>query len=285
MTTRNMSRSLKLGLITLAIVILAVLGIAANRPGAGRFGRAGGWAGGGESGSPGSFDRMLATLDLSADQKAKVQAVIDAHQGKMTDLWFDHAEARKLVERAIRQPGTDPAAIKTASAKRADAELAVELERAKTWSEIYPLLTDAQHQTITDRQAKFQQHSNKIGDRKAQSNRPGAGGFMSGRMFGHLDLTDAQQAQFQTIMTAHQDNFAKLHQDDRAANAQIRSAVLAPVFDAQAVQNACSADAAAHEGMALERVQVYTAAYALLTDAQKAQLEHRRERFQQLQKL
>jgi Spy/CpxP family protein refolding chaperone len=51
----------------------------------------------------GSFERMAEQLNLTADQKTKVQAIMEAHRQKMLDLRNDTGQDRQAKRKAVAE--------------------------------------------------------------------------------------------------------------------------------------------------------------------------------------
>lgn len=276
------------------LFLLAAPFIGAARPGRGEdhFGRGRGHAERGLHGPMHGLRLMLENMDLSAGQETAARGIMDAHRSRLEDLGFDLLEAHKLLDKSIRQPVTDTAAVKAACARQAEVDKQLELERGGVWAGIYPLLTPDQQTRMKGKLAGLETgierfHRGRQTGKSDRGDRRGRhpGLRLPGHLFGRVDLSDAQKDQIRTILEERAPAMKSLVQADRDGHARLRAVIAAPAVDTAAIEQACLVHAQAHEGLALQRAGIHAAVWALLTDTQKARLEHRQERIQRLRKL
>lgn len=230
--------------------------------------------------------RVLGRLGLSEEQKARVGEIVKSRASEMEDLRFDLMEGQKLLRRATTQPEADSQAVRAACDRVAAAELQVKLGEAKTWSGVLPILTDEQKEKLDGflgrREGRRGGHRGEMADAEPREFAPGG---PLGRMLSKLALTDEQKAQVKAVVETSKDSAQAALRADRQCHRDVLKEVVGPEFDQAALEKACAAHAAAHVEIALKRAEMYASLYRILTDEQKREIEHRRERMERIQRL
>jgi Spy/CpxP family protein refolding chaperone len=106
------------------------------------------------------LQRIADKLNLTADQRTQIKAVIVGEKDTLAPLLSTLHDARKNLRNAIRAGDASEATVRTASAKVAAAEADLAVERMKLYGKIAPILTDAQRQQL----AGLQQHADEFVD-------------------------------------------------------------------------------------------------------------------------
>lgn len=128
---------LKTGLaVTFITMAAAGAAIAAGMPPAG--------GGPGWRGRGGPLKGALASLNLSADQQAKVQALLAQEQPQFAALREQAQSARKALKATLQAATPDPAAVGSAMLQVKAARQAVRAEMTKVHDAIVPILTPEQ---------------------------------------------------------------------------------------------------------------------------------------------
>jgi Spy/CpxP family protein refolding chaperone len=91
-------------------------------------------------------------------------------------------------------------------------------------------------------------------------------------LLGRLDLTDEQGQQVRAILSEHKEELLAIAAAEHAGRAALRQAIHRPAVDVGAVTAAAGVIARADVQLSLERAQIFAAVYAVLTDAQRAEL-------------
>jgi Spy/CpxP family protein refolding chaperone len=143
MSTRKLAM---VGALVAAIAAAAGTSAQAQAPANGQPGmrRPGGPGGG--MGPLGDIGLPLPALNLRDEQKAQVQAVIEAHRAELEQLAQRIGPAHQAVRQAIETVPVDETLIRAKSAELAAAEADGAVLRARVRSEIWALLTAEQQQ-------------------------------------------------------------------------------------------------------------------------------------------
>jgi len=99
---------------------------------------------------PRIFQRVAGKLNLTADQRAQIKAVLSSEKETLQPLLARLRDARKNLRAAIRSSDANETAVRAASATVAAAEADLAVERMKIYGKIAPILTDEQRQRISD---------------------------------------------------------------------------------------------------------------------------------------
>jgi Spy/CpxP family protein refolding chaperone len=94
--------------------------------------------------------RLADKLDLSADQRQAVRQILVSDKDTLKSLLERVHTARVDLRTAIRADQPSETAVRAASAKVADAEADMAVERMKLYAKIRPVLTDAQRAKISE---------------------------------------------------------------------------------------------------------------------------------------
>ncbi len=95
------------------------------------------------------LQRIADKLNLTADQRTQIKAVIAGEKDTLGPLLTAMHDARKNLRTAIRADDASEASVRAASAKVAAAEADLAVERLKLYGKIAPILTVAQRQQLT----------------------------------------------------------------------------------------------------------------------------------------
>ena len=109
----------------------------------------------------------------------------------------------------------------------------------------------------------------------------GPGGGFEGRIFGNLNLTDAQKQQIQQITARYHESFKALRQQNRGQGAKGYDPFSGAAFDEAAVRAAAQARANEMVEMEVARAHMMYEIYNVLTPEQKAQLAQERQQREQ----
>jgi protein CpxP len=99
----------------------------------------------------------------------------------------------------------------------------------------------------------------------------------AGRLFGQLDLTDAQKAQIKQIRESHNQNVRSLRNEIRTKRQEIRQATESGSFNEALVSQKLAEIAPLEAKLMGERFRVHQETLAVLTPEQKTKLEQLRE--------
>jgi len=92
----------------------------------------------------------LAILNLNADQKAQIKAVLSGEKDILMPLLGQLHDARKDLRAAIHAGDANETNVRAAAAKVAAVEGDLAVERMKIYGKIAPILTDEQRRQIAD---------------------------------------------------------------------------------------------------------------------------------------
>lgn len=214
-------------------------------------------------------------LDLTSDQKEQMKAVLARHKDRMQELRAARQEARKAQPPILRQAQQDPSAIREAASRMAKVELDTHLEQATLFSEIYPILTDVQRETLANQQARAGEHrmerAGKFAERRNEGDRP-AFPFL-----GRLNLTDDQKAKVKTLMDSSRESVKALRESNRKDRENLQLAIHKPTVDRKSIEEISARISDTQLQLAIHRAETFKALHSILTDEQKKMLEERRE--------
>jgi len=94
--------------------------------------------------------RLAEKLNLTADQKAQIKAVLSGEKDTLMPLLGQLHDARKGLRAAIHASDANETAVRAAAAKVAAVEGDLAVERMKIYGKIAPILTDEQRRQIAD---------------------------------------------------------------------------------------------------------------------------------------
>jgi Spy/CpxP family protein refolding chaperone len=106
------------------------------------------------SGRAGLLQRIASKLNLTADQRTQIKAVLVGEKDTLAPLLAAVHDARKNLRDAIRAGGATETSVRAASAKVASAEADLAVERMKLYGKIAPILTDAQREQLAGMQQR-----------------------------------------------------------------------------------------------------------------------------------
>lgn len=130
----------------------------------------------------GRWQRMFAKLDLSAEQQAEMQKLCDANRGQAEQLRARMVEVRRQLRQAMAPNNFDEKALRKVAAEKHLLQTELMVNRARTHSQIYALLTPEQ-QELADlaRKMKQLQGPNPRAGRGGMGGKGGRGGLGMGR--------------------------------------------------------------------------------------------------------
>lgn len=96
-----------------------------------------GWPGGGRGAG---MRRMLATLNLSADQEARIQEILRSRRQTLDPLVDQAAEARRQLVDTARASEANETAVRSAAERVGKAQAALALARAQTMAQVTQVL-------------------------------------------------------------------------------------------------------------------------------------------------
>lgn len=102
----------------------------------------------------GAIREVLASLDLTAEQKADIKEILKGQRPVMEPLRDQVVAARRDLFEAIHAPDLDEGGVRAASDRLARAQTAMAIERARTVARVRELLTDEQRKTLDGARAK-----------------------------------------------------------------------------------------------------------------------------------
>ena len=94
--------------------------------------------------------RIAEKLNLTADQKAQIKAVLRGEKDTLMPLVGQLHDARKGLRAAIHASDANETTVRAAAAKVAAVEGDLAVERMKIYGKIAPILTDEQRRQIAD---------------------------------------------------------------------------------------------------------------------------------------
>jgi periplasmic protein CpxP/Spy len=113
----------------------------------------------------------------------------------------------------------------------------------------------------------------------------GGGDFFGGPMFDYLDLSDAQRAQIEQIMTKEKPTLEPLFKQEMESHKQMMQLVQSGAFDEAKAQAIATQGAQIHAQLEVQHARVASEAYQVLTADQKTKLAQfmakREQRFEQ----
>ena len=210
-------------------------------------------------------------LNLTPEQRAQIRVVLEAHQADLTSLVEREAASRTVLFQAIHQPDVNEQAVRLASRAVAavDADLAV--ERAQVYSEISPILTEAQKAEI----AAFTERVRSL----VQSDLERSVGPRAG--LNKLNLSDEQRAAIRAIIESHAAALDTLVSQELDSRSALIAAIRQPQVDEASVREASAAVAAIDVELAVERAEIVAEIEDTLTPEQRAKLASVQERLRQ----
>jgi Spy/CpxP family protein refolding chaperone len=104
---------------------------------------------------------MAQRLNLADDQKARIQTILQAEKATLTSLVGQLHSARQNLRAAIRASDANETSVRAASARVAEAEADLAVERMKIYGKIAPILTEEQRRQISD----GERHADVLADR------------------------------------------------------------------------------------------------------------------------
>jgi Spy/CpxP family protein refolding chaperone len=113
----------------------------------------------------------------------------------------------------------------------------------------------------------------------------GGDDFFGGRMFRHLDLSDAQRTQIKQIMVKEKPTMEPLFKQEMQTHDQMRQLIQSGSFDEAKAQSIATQGAQIHAQLEVQHARIASEAYQVLTAEQKAKLAQfmaeRQQRWQQ----
>jgi len=216
---------------------------------------------------------LLIRLDLTGEQRAEIRQILAAHRPQLEQLLRDEADSRRVLRQAIHQVEVDGAAIAAAAGTVAAVDLALAEERARIFTEIYPLLTPDQ---VAEVAAFTAQARAAVAGRIGQLDPAGAGLPNAAldllEQVSRLELTPWQLLRLAQILADHRDELVELVQEELAARQALLSAIRQPAVNEPALWATSEAVAAVDLRLALERAAVFAEAARVLSSEQQEQV-------------
>jgi Spy/CpxP family protein refolding chaperone len=108
------------------------------------------------------LERAADKLNLTADQRTQIKAVLAGEKETLVPLVSAVHDARKGLRTAIRASDASEASVRAASASVAAAEANLAVERMKLYGKIAPLLTDSQRQQLAELQSRADEFTDRV---------------------------------------------------------------------------------------------------------------------------
>jgi len=108
------------------------------------------------------MQRVAEKLNLTEAQRSQIREIFASEKDRLQPVLTRLHDARKNLRDAIHATSADENAVRAASAKVADAEADLAVERMKVYGKIAPVLTDEQRQKISEfeqRADEFAEHA------------------------------------------------------------------------------------------------------------------------------
>jgi periplasmic protein CpxP/Spy len=145
------------GALVLAAALLLGVGVAGFAQEGPRGEHGGRPHGGPGRGGRGGFVPFLRDLNLSDAQKAQVKQLADSFEESTKPLRERLDALRESEMDGLKDGAFNEAAVRTAAQERANAHVELEVARARSWSQVYALLTTEQKAQIAERRQQFEQ--------------------------------------------------------------------------------------------------------------------------------
>lgn len=219
--------------------------------------------------------RMIAgfveRLDLTAEQRAQIRVVLQAHEADLVALVEREAASRLVLFQAIHQAEVNEPAVRLAhrAVAAADADLAV--ERAEIYTEIEPILTDTQKAELI---AFTERVRTVVREDVERSLGPRAG-------LNKLNLSDEQRAAIRAIVDAHSTAIETLAVQELEARSALVETIRMTEVNESAVREASSVVAAVDVELAVERAEIIAEIEDTLTPEQREKLAKAQDRLRQ----
>jgi Spy/CpxP family protein refolding chaperone len=107
----------KRGLVA-ALAVAAVAGVGVTLAQGSGWGPGGGWGHGGHGFGEGRLERMLGSVDATADQEKKIWAIVDGARGEIRPIMRDFRDTRGQLATLLSAPTIDRAAVEKLRAER-----------------------------------------------------------------------------------------------------------------------------------------------------------------------
>ena len=100
------------------------------------------------------LQRIAERLELTADQKSKIEPIFSGEKERLQPLLAALHHARKNLRAAIHASAANETAVRAASAKAASAEADLAVERMKLYAKLAPVLNDEQRAKLAELEAR-----------------------------------------------------------------------------------------------------------------------------------
>ena len=107
------------------------------------------------------FQHAAERLELSADQKSQIKAIVTGEKAQLQTLLTALHDARKEMRAAIHAGDANEKSVRATAAKAASADADLAVERMKIYAKIAPVLTDAQRAKITELETRLDEFSSR----------------------------------------------------------------------------------------------------------------------------
>jgi protein CpxP len=101
------------------------------------------------------LQRVAEKLNLSDEQRTQIKSELKDEKDTLKSLFTRLHEARKGLREALHASDATEASVRTASAKVADVEADLAVERLKLHGKISPILTAEQREKVNEIQARL----------------------------------------------------------------------------------------------------------------------------------
>jgi Spy/CpxP family protein refolding chaperone len=160
--------------LTLAGALLLVGATLASAAGARGFGGPGhharGFRGGPGAcdafGGPGPLGRALHRLDLSTEQRDRIEALVDAHRDATESLRAEMRDGFRDRLAGDLETEFDESAVRARAEQRAEAMIEMEVSRAKLHADVLAVLTPEQRAELAEMKARFAERVERFGERR-----------------------------------------------------------------------------------------------------------------------
>jgi Spy/CpxP family protein refolding chaperone len=117
-------------------------------------------------GGPGPLGRALRRLDLSAEQRDRIEALVEAHREAAEPLRAELREGFRDRLDGELPDGFDESAVRARAERRAKVMVELEVSREKLHADVLAVLTAGQRQELAEMKARFAERVERFGDRR-----------------------------------------------------------------------------------------------------------------------
>ncbi len=230
------------------------------------------------SGFVGEFLDFLDALDLTDSQRAEIKAILRSHSRTLIPILQQEAQAREALFAAIHHVPMENTALERGARAAAAADNLLALERARIFSEIYPVLSEEQRGVVA---AFLEKIRGIILERASDIRGRIEAAIMTGQplpALGNLGLTEAQKQALKEIYTRHEPEIEDILAREKSARTDLVAAIRRPVANLAAVSAASASVATVDRDLAFLRAQIWNEAALVFTPAQHEKISATRDR-------